>query len=104
MAVQVSDAAHAAALAQGAPEDAFLPFGERTVRGKGAMRTHLLRVGNWEEALAAQEAAAAEAAEAAALLAPMRRSSSYGVLPRQSHSAGSAGRVPRASMSFRAPA
>ena len=58
-AVQLSAAAHAAALAGGMPPEQFVPFGERAVKGKGLMRTFLLREGAWEAALAAAQPAPA---------------------------------------------
>jgi class 3 adenylate cyclase len=79
MAVQLSEATHEAALAQGAAPESFMPFGERTVKGKGKMRTFLVREGAWEEALAAQEASG-EQAGAKLACSSMRRSSSYGQL------------------------
>jgi hypothetical protein len=93
MAIQLSESALSAALAQGVPEERFVPFGERAVKGKGTLRTYLLREGDWEEALqaAALEAAKRDDAGGAAQLArarllqksgSMRRSSSSGALVR----------------------
>jgi class 3 adenylate cyclase/signal transduction histidine kinase len=81
MAVQLSEATHAEALVQGAPADKFVPFGERAVKGKGMMRTFLVREGAWEEALAAQELTPTEE-QAAWRCSVMRRSSSHGQLAR----------------------
>jgi hypothetical protein len=52
MAVQLSAATHAEALAAGVPPDSFVHFGARGIKGKGTMDTLLLRVGAWERALA----------------------------------------------------
>ena len=93
MSIQLSESALAAALAQGVPEDRFVPFGERAVKGKGPLRTYLLREGDWEEALQAHalQVAKREDAPAAAQVgrgrmlhstASLRRSSSSGALVR----------------------
>ena len=93
MSIQLSESALAAALQQGVPEDHFVPFGERAVKGKGTLRTYLLREGDWEEALQAHalQAAKREDAPAAAQLgrgrmmhsnSTLRRSSSSGALVR----------------------
>ena len=93
MAIQLSESALAAALAQGVPEERFVPFGERDVKGKGTLRTYLFREGDWEEALQAAtlEAAKRDDAVGAMQLArgrtlhssnSMRRSSSSGALVR----------------------
>lgn len=50
MAVHLSAAAHEEALQEGLERDAFISCGERQIKGKGAMTTYLLRVGEWEEA------------------------------------------------------
>jgi hypothetical protein len=92
MAVQLSAAAHAAALQQGASPERFVPFGRRAVRGKGTMHTHLLREGAWEDALLAQAADAAPSKAAAADDSPLhctsapQRSGSTGTIKRSASS------------------
>jgi hypothetical protein len=81
MAVQLSEATYAEALVQGAAPERFVPFGERAVKGKGMMRTFLVREGAWEDALAAQELTPMEE-QAAWRCSIMRRSSSHGQLTR----------------------
>jgi hypothetical protein len=77
----------------GVPEERFVPFGERAVKGKGTLRTYLFCEGDWEEALQAAtlEAAKRDDAVGAMQLArgrtlhsstSMRRSSSSGALVR----------------------
>ena len=92
MSIQLSESALAAALQQGVPDDRFVPFGERAVKGKGTLRTYLLREGDWEAALHAHalQVAKSEEAPAAALgrgrmlhsTTSLRRSSSSGALVR----------------------
>ena len=94
MSIQLSESALAAALQQGVPEERFVPFGERAVKGKGTLRTYLLREGDWEEALQAHalQAAKCDDAPVAAQLSrgsrmlhsttSLRRSSSSGALVR----------------------
>ena len=92
MAIQLSESALAAALQQGVPEERFVPFGERAVKGKGTLRTYLLREGDWEEALQAHALQAAKCEDAPATAqgrgrmlhstTSLRRSSSSGALVR----------------------
>jgi hypothetical protein len=92
MAVQLSAAAHAAALQQGASPERFVPFGRRAVRGKGTMHTQLLREGAWEDALLAQVTDAAPSTLAAAHDSPLgcasalQRSVSTGTIKRSASS------------------
>ena len=59
MCVQVSNHSYRLALAAGMLETDFAEFGKRDIKGKGRMRTHLLRVGDWMEAVAERDAATA---------------------------------------------
>ena len=58
MCVQVSNHSFKLALAAGMLETDFAEFGKRDIKGKGRMRTHLLRVGDWMEAVAQRDSAA----------------------------------------------
>ena len=51
MCVQLSEATRRCARSSGMAADRVAGYGDRELKGKGFMRTHLLKVGDWERAM-----------------------------------------------------